>query len=123
MVDISRWQVEQVGLIGPSARAEDQDVTPMATGYFTIEEIAARLRCSRATVLRMRYQKGGDFPAPIRVGGKRLLYPVAAVEAYLARLGAEAEKKATNGDCADGRDGGATGVPERLAPNPPPDAG
>lgn len=63
----------------------------MTAGYMTTNEVAARFRTSPETVRWWRFT--GTGPASIKPG-KRVLYAIEAVEAFEARLRAEAAEKA-----------------------------
>lgn len=52
--------------------------------YLTVDELAALLRRSRATILQDRWRNPGAVPPAIKLG-KTLLWDVEAVKAWLAR--------------------------------------
>ena len=71
----------------------------MTAGYMTTAEVAARFRTPEATVRWWRFV--GYGPDSVKAG-KRVLYPVEAVEAFEATLRAEAAEKAASRAAAVG---------------------
>ena len=56
--------------------------------FWTIGELAKRYRCTPISI--RRWVAKGEFPAPLRFGRRKILWPAAIVAAHEARVTATA---------------------------------